>query len=170
MAGSYKEARRRQTEGSLFENQGDAEEAIADTLAIVDHLLPVLDSVLDFVPVHLQEQVHTAIARATGEKHGTTNGPTEGPWAATHITNQGQGRFSVTIQTAMPFLSTAEIKANAQFIATSPEMMMKLVEIHAHLIDQFGESEGADEIALLIDTARGERGPFATYHARRTHD
>ena len=42
MAGSYKEARRLQAEGSLFENQGDAEEAIADTLEIVDEMLGAL--------------------------------------------------------------------------------------------------------------------------------
>ena len=42
MAGSYQEARRLQAEDSLFENQGDAEEAIADTLEIVDEMLAAL--------------------------------------------------------------------------------------------------------------------------------
>ena len=46
MAGSYEEARRRQVEGSPFENQGDAEEAIEDTLAIVDILLAACEEMM----------------------------------------------------------------------------------------------------------------------------
>ena len=46
--------------------------------------------------------------------------------------------------------------SNARLIAAAPEMLEKLIEIHAYFIDQMGESEGAEELAGLIAKARGE--------------
>ena len=45
MAGSYQEARRRQADGSQFENLGDATEAMEDTLVVVDELLAALERI-----------------------------------------------------------------------------------------------------------------------------
>ena len=84
MAGSYEEARRRQAESSLFENQGDAEESIEDTLEIVDGLLVALEEGqkhfcyfacsrhLGAATNHsaLCQQMRAAIAKAKGEDHG----------------------------------------------------------------------------------------------------
>ena len=48
---------------------------------------------------------------------------------------------------------------NARLIGTALEMLEKLIEIHAYFIDQFGESEGTEEIAALIAKAKGEADP-----------
>ena len=47
-------------------------------------------------------------------------------------------------------------ESNARLITAAPEMLEKLIEIHAYFIDQMGESEGAEELAGLIAKARGE--------------
>ena len=44
-------------------------------------------------------------------------------------------------------------EANARFIATAPEMVAKLIELHAFIVDQYGESKEAEELASLIAKA-----------------
>ena len=51
--------------------------------------------------------------------------------------------------------SDAVMAANARFIATAPEMVAKLIELHAFIVDQYGESEEAEELAKLIVKAEG---------------
>ena len=45
--------------------------------------------------------------------------------------------------------------SNAAKVTAAPEMLDKLIEVHAYLIDGVGESEVADEIAALIAKAQG---------------
>ena len=49
------------------------------------------------------------------------------------------------------------MEANARFIATAPEMVAKLIELHAFIVDQYGESEEAEELANLIAKANGRQ-------------
>ena len=48
-------------------------------------------------------------------------------------------------------------EAYARFIATGPEMVAKLIELHAFIVDQYGESEEAEELAKLIAKAEGRQ-------------
>ena len=50
-------------------------------------------------------------------------------------------------------------EADARLIAAAPEMLEKLIELHAHLVhvDRFGDSEAAEVIAALIAKAKGEQ-------------
>ena len=47
-------------------------------------------------------------------------------------------------------------KGNAGLIVTAPEMLAKLIEFHTFIVDQYGESEEAEELASLIAKAKGE--------------
>ena len=46
--------------------------------------------------------------------------------------------------------------ATVSLLATAPEMLSKLIEVHILLVDQFGESEGTFALAALITKAKGE--------------
>ena len=48
-------------------------------------------------------------------------------------------------------------RANARLIEKAPELKDKLAEVRAHLVDQFGESEGTAEIDALLDYVEGEK-------------
>ena len=55
-----------------------------------------------------------------------------------------------------PYDEDETLLANAHCLVTSREMLEKLIEIHAYFIDQVGESEVAEELAILIAKAKGE--------------
>ena len=44
----------------------------------------------------------------------------------------------------------------AHRMAAAPEMLAKLIELYVFIVDQYGESEGAEALAVLIVKARGQ--------------
>ena len=88
--------------------------------------------------------------------------PTEGPWVAAPVIKgfpqhpgevRGPNGPVACISLAVPI---EQRHATVSVLAAGLEMLEKLIEIHAYFIDQFGESEGTEEIAALIAKAKGE--------------
>ena len=73
---------------------------------------------------------------------------TPGPWEVTDYA----GKWGVWDRHSN-YLAHVDDEANARFIATAPDMYNKLVEVRAHLVDQFGESEGTEEIDAILAKA-----------------
>ena len=83
--------------------------------------------------------------------------PAKGPWVAAPIIHPGEVRGPhgpvAYVSLAVPI---EQRHATVSVLAAGLEMLEKLIEIHAYFIDQFGESEGTEEIAALIAKAKGE--------------
>ncbi len=47
-------------------------------------------------------------------------------------------------------------EADARAISIMPAMVAKLIELHAFIVDQYGESEATEELAALISKVKGE--------------
>ena len=76
-----------------------------------------------------------------------------GPWFCYGLPGKqdwGVGNSSIEICDGLS-------EANARFIVTAPEMVEKLIGLHAFIVDQYGESEEAEELAKLIAKAEGRQ-------------
>ena len=90
--------------------------------------------------------------------------PTEGPWVAAPVIKgfpqhpgevRGPNGPVACISLAVPI---EQRHATVSVLAAGLEMLEKLIEIHAYFIDQFGESEGTEEIAALIAKPESTEG------------